>query len=56
MSDKEKMMALINEIREEAIKDFAEKVKENKHKLFNYVFTEKGFDEQIDVLAAEMVR
>lgn len=42
-------------IKAEAIKEFAEKVKANKGKLFNYIFSSNGFDEQIDNLVKEMV-
>ena len=40
------------EIKAEAIKEFAELIKTNRHKLF---FSVKGFDEQIDNLVKEMV-
>lgn len=43
---------LYSEIKAEAIKEFAELIKANKHKLF---FSVKGFDEQIDNLKKEMV-
>ena len=44
-----------DENKSEAIKEFAEKVKANKNKLFNYIFSSRGFDEQIDNLVKEMV-
>lgn len=39
----------------EAIKEFADKVKENKGTLFNYIYSARGFNEQIDILVKEMV-
>lgn len=45
----------VEQIKYEAIKEFAEKVKANKNKLFNYIFSSRGFDEQIDNLVKEMV-
>ena len=42
-----------DEIKSEAIKEFAEKVIVNKNKLFNYIFSSRGFDEQIDNLVKE---
>ena len=45
----------IQTIKAEAIKEFAEKVKTNKRKLFNYIYSNRGFDEQIDNLVKEMV-
>ena len=42
-----------DEIKSEAIKEFAEKVIANKNKLFNYIFSSRGFDEQIDNLVKE---
>ena len=41
------------EVQSEAIEEFAEKVKANKNKLFNYIFSSRGFDEQIDNLVKE---
>lgn len=38
----------------EGVKEFAEIVKANKHKLFNYIYSSRGFDEQIDNLVKEM--
>lgn len=35
------------------IKEFAEIVKANKNKLFNYIYSDRGFDEQIDDLVKE---
>lgn len=45
----------IGETRSEAIKEFAEVVKANRHKLFNYIYSSIGFGEQIDNLVKEMV-
>ena len=42
-----------DEIKSEAIKEFAEKVKSNKNKLFTYIYSIRGFDEQIDNLVKE---
>lgn len=42
-------------IKSEAVKEFAGLVKSNKRKLFNYIYSSKGFDEQIDNLVKEMV-
>ena len=39
----------------EAIKEFAEKVKDNQDKLFNYIYSEIGFCAQINRLVKEMV-
>ena len=39
----------------EAIKEFAEKVKENQRKLFNYIYSNDGFGAIIDNLVKEMV-
>lgn len=39
----------------EAYKEFAELVKANKSKLFNYIYSSKGFDNQIDNLLKEKV-
>lgn len=47
--------ALIEKAKVETAKEFAEIVKANKHKLFNYIYSSKGFDEQIDNLLKEMV-
>lgn len=38
-----------------AYEEFAELVKANKSKLFNYIYSSKGFDNQIDNLLKEMV-
>ena len=43
----------VEQIKSEAYKEFAEKVKANKNKLFNYIFSSRGFDEQIDNLVKE---
>ncbi len=45
---------VITEAKVEAVKEFAEIVKANKRKLFNYIYSSKGFDEQIDNLVKEM--
>ena len=45
----------IPEQRAEAIKEFAEQVKANKNNLFNYIYSSRGFNEQIDNLVKEMV-
>lgn len=42
-------------IKDEAYKEFAELVKANKRKLFNYIYSSTGFDNQIDNLLKEMV-
>lgn len=39
----------------EAYKEFAELVKANKRKLFNYIYSSTGFDNQIDNLLKEKV-
>ena len=44
----------VAQIKAEAIKEFAEIVKANRRKLFNYIYSSKGFDEQIDNLLIEM--
>jgi hypothetical protein len=44
-----------DKVRAEAIKEFAERLKANKGKLFNYIFSSNGFDKQIDNLVKEMV-
>ena len=54
-NEKELLLLKTNVIRFEAIKEFAERVKANKNKLFNYIYSERGFDEQIDNLVKEMV-
>lgn len=50
----EKLFDIAN-ARAEAVKKFAEIVKANKTRLFNYIYSERGFDDQIDNLVKEMV-
>ena len=45
----------IADAKNEAIKEVAEKVKVNKNKLFNYIFSNRGFDEQIDNFVKELL-
>ena len=55
MSDKEKMMALINEIKAEAIKEFADRLKENYNKPLFFVGGYIDFISVVDNLVKEMV-
>ena len=50
-----KLQMKLVDVRAEAIKAFAEKVKANKNNLFNYIYSSRGFNEQIDNLVKEMV-
>lgn len=43
------------EERNKMAKTFAEKIKEARFRLFNYVYTEDGFSKQIDKLAEEIM-
>ena len=43
------------EIKAEAYKEFAEKVKKNQRKLFNYIYSEDGFGAIVDNLLKELV-
>lgn len=45
----------ISVVRAEAIEAFADKVKENRVTLFNYIYSSTGFGKQIDDLVKEMV-
>ena len=44
----------ISVVRAEAIEAFADKVKENRVTLFNYIYSSMGFGKQIDNLVKEM--
>ena len=46
---------LIRKVRADTIKTFAEKVKANRDRLFNYIYSGRYFNEQIDNLANEMM-
>ena len=50
-----KVNKIVKAIKLEAIKEFAEKVKDNQDKLFNYIYSEIGFCAQINRLVKEMV-
>ena len=54
--DLEEWLEFCDKQKTEAIKKFAEKVKENKFNLFNYIYSQRGFNEQIDNLSCNFLQ
>ena len=44
----------LKQAKAEAYKEFAERLKANRRNLFNYIYSSKNFDEQIDIILKEM--
>ncbi len=55
IADFEDLQDYIRKEKAEAIKEFADRVKESKSKLFNFIYSEREFDNEIDNLEKEMI-
>ena len=54
-TEKDNLIKTYSECQVANLKEFAEIVKANRRKLFNYIYSDTGFDNQIDNLLKEMI-